>query len=158
MRYEFIPSRFVRDMVQQVTRLVSSIPKHNSCLHTVQLPRQMVTGIPLRVPPHLIGQYGQGHKGGTNETAVPKGERSIDCLYIGRKDNGSGHWVYNLATAERNSVNRFTPIPINQDHIDRINAIGKEDEEIEDIEEIIDQSDNKSEDSDDKQFTLDSFS
>ena len=89
----------------------------------------MVTGIPLRVPPHLIGQYGQGHRGGTNKTVVPKGERSIDCLYIGRKDNGSGHWVFNLSTGERNSVNRFTHIPMNQDHINRIDAMGKKEEE-----------------------------
>ena len=124
-----MPSRFVREMVQQVTRLVSSIPKHDSCLHAVQSPRQMVTGIPLRVPPHLIGQYGQRHRGGTNETAVPKAERSIDCLYIERKDNGSGHWVFNLNTGERNSVNRFTLIPMNQDHINRIDAMGKQEEE-----------------------------
>ena len=91
MKYKYIPSRFVRKMVQQVMRLVNSIPKHNSCLHTVQSPQQMVTGIPLRERTHLIGQYGQGHRGDTNETAVLKGERSIDCLYLGRKDNGSCH-------------------------------------------------------------------
>ena len=38
MRYKYIPSKFVREMVQQVTRLVSSIPKHDSSLHTVQSP------------------------------------------------------------------------------------------------------------------------
>jgi len=93
INYKYIPSRFVREMVQQVTKLVSSIPKHNSCLHTVQSPQQIVTGIPLRVPSNLIGQYGQGHRGGTNETAILVGEKLIDYLYIGRKDNGSGYWV-----------------------------------------------------------------
>ena len=91
----------------------------------------------MRIPPHLISQYGQGHIGGSNETA-PKDERSIDCLYIGRKDNGSRHWVSKLSTKEKVSVNRFTLIPMNQDHIQRVNVMGKEDDKYDNTIEFAD--------------------
>ena len=51
------------------------------------------------------GQYVQGHVAGPNDTDV---KRTVDSLYIGRNDNGSGHWVFKLDTKERVSVNRVT--------------------------------------------------
>jgi hypothetical protein len=80
------------EMVHKVTMLINSLPKQNG-LHSVLSPREIVTGKKFRCPSIRIGQYVQGHTGGTNSTDDK--ERSIDSLYIYQADNGSGHQVFN---------------------------------------------------------------
>ena len=110
-------------MVKEVTKLVNSLPKKGG-VHSIQSPRMIITGVGLHVPTTKCGQYVQGHVGGTNDTEV---ERTVDSLYIGANDNGSGHWVFKLDTKERVSVNRVTVIPMSEDFIQRINEMGKQD-------------------------------
>ena len=81
----------------------------------------IISGVRLQLPTTKCGQYVQGHVGGPNDTEV---ERTIDSLYIGRNDNGSGHWVFKLDTKERVSVNRITVIPMSDDFIQRIDEMG----------------------------------
>ena len=89
-------------MIKESTKVLSSLSKHNSNLHPVQSPRELVTGIKLVVPKIQMGQYSQGSTGGSKKS---DSERYIDCLYIGPRDNGSEHWVLNLATKQKYSVN-----------------------------------------------------
>ena len=90
-------------------------------MHAIQSPRMIVTGIRLHTPITKCGQYIQGHVGRPNNTNV---EITIDLLYIGRNDNGSGHWVFKLDTKECVSVNRVSVIPMSKDFIERINEMG----------------------------------
>jgi hypothetical protein len=101
-----IPKRFTIEMVHRITMLVNSLPKQNG-IHSVLSPREIVTGKKFRCPSINIGQYVQGHTGGTNITDQ---ERSVDSLYIRRADNGSGHVVFKLNTKQPVSVNRVTVI------------------------------------------------
>ena len=73
-----------------------------------------ITGIGLHTSTTKCGQYVQGHVRGPNNTDV---ECTIDSLYFGRNNNGSGHWVFKLDTKKQVSVNRvtITVIPTSKD-------------------------------------------
>ena len=86
-------------------------------------PRQLVTDIPLRLLETEIGQYVQAHTGWTSSTEKDK-ERTSDAIYIGRADNGKVHDVLKMATGQVTTVNKVNPIPINDDHIQRVNNMG----------------------------------
>jgi hypothetical protein len=113
---------------------MNSLPKKGG-IHPIISPRELVTGKKLRVPSIHIGQYVQGHTGGktigSNDTAE---ERSIDALYIGRADNGSGHIVFKLSTKQPVSVNRVTVIPPTTDHIKFVNDMADAENQPEGIE------------------------
>ena len=99
-----MPKRFTIEMVHRVIVLVNLF----SCkggLHSVLSPREIVTGNKFRCPKIQIGQYVQGLVGGTNDTEQ---ERSIDALYLGRTDNGSGCVVFKFDTKVVVSVNGST--------------------------------------------------
>jgi hypothetical protein len=121
MPYKKIPKRFTIEMVHRITMLVNLLPKQNS-IHSVLSPREIVTGKKCRCPYIKIGQYVQGHTGGTNSTDQ---ERSVNSLYIGRADNGSGHVVFKLNTKQPVSVNRVTVIPTTEAIIKTVNDIGE---------------------------------
>ena len=72
----------------------------------------------------LFGQFGLGHIGAINNLTEPDAERSFDCLYVRKADNGSGDIVFALDTLQERSVNRFTTIPISADTVARVNKIG----------------------------------
>jgi hypothetical protein len=130
MPYKKLPKRFTIEMVHKVTMLVNSLPKQNG-IHSILSPREIVTGKKFRCPSIKIGQYVQGHTGGTNSTEQ---ERSIDSLYIGRSDNGSGHMVFKLNTKQPVSVNRVTVIPSSEAAIKIVNDIGEQENQPEGIE------------------------
>jgi hypothetical protein len=130
MPYDKLPKRFTIEMVHRVTLLINSLPKQNG-LHSILSPREIVTGKKFRCPSIRIGQYVQGHTGGTNSTDQ---ERSIDALYIGRADNGSGHEVFKLNTKQPVSVNRVTIIPTSDATIKTVNDIGEHESQPEGIE------------------------
>jgi hypothetical protein len=110
--------------------LINSLPKQNG-IHSILSPREIVTGKKFRCPSIKIGQYVQGHTGGSNSTDK---ERSVDALYIGRADNGSGQTVFKLNTKQTISVNRVTIIPTSEATIKTINDIGENKNQPEGIE------------------------
>ena len=130
MPYKRIPKRFTIEMVHKVTMLINSLPKNNG-IHSIMSPREIVTGKKFRCPTIKVGQYIQGLTGGTNSTVQ---ERSIDALYIGRADNGSGHTVFKLKTKQVVSVNRVVTIPTSQSNIQAVNDIGEQERQPEGIE------------------------
>jgi hypothetical protein len=79
MPYKKIPKRFTIEMVHKVTMLINSLPKNNG-IHSILSPREIVTGKKFRCLSIKIGQYVQGHTGGSNSTDQ---ERCVDALYIG---------------------------------------------------------------------------
>jgi hypothetical protein len=129
MPYKKIPKRFTIEMVHKVTMLINSLPKQNG-IHSVLSAREIVTGKKFRCPSIKIGQYVQGHTGGSNSTDQ---ERSVNALYIGRADNGSGHTVFKLNTKQPVSVNRFTVIPTSEATIKTVNNIGEHESQPEGI-------------------------
>jgi hypothetical protein len=130
MPFSKLPKQFTIEMVQRVTRLINSLPKQNG-LHSVIAPREIVTGKKFRCPTIRVGQYVQGHTGGTDSTDQ---ERSIDSLYIGRANNGSGHEVFKLNTKQLVSVNRVTVIPTSDATTKIVNDIGEQERQPEGIE------------------------
>ncbi|OEU08351.1 hypothetical protein FRACYDRAFT_250146 [Fragilariopsis cylindrus CCMP1102] len=130
MPYKKLPKRFTVEMVLRVTMLINSLPKQNG-IHSVLSPREIVTGKKFRCPTIKVGQYVQGHTGGTNSTDE---ERSIDALYIGRADNGSGHVVFKLNTKQPVSVNRVTIIPTTDALVNTVTNIGEQEQQPEGIE------------------------
>jgi hypothetical protein len=122
MPYKRLPKQFTIKMVHRITSLMDSLPEQNG-IHSVISPREIVTGQKFQCPSIRIGQYIQGHTGGTNSTDQ---ERSIDSLYIGRADNGSGHEVFKLSTKQPVSVNRVTIISTNDTVIKTVNDIGEQ--------------------------------
>jgi hypothetical protein len=130
MPYKKIPKRFTIEMVHRVTMLINSLHKQNG-IHSVLSPREIVSGKKFRCPSIKIGQCVQGHTGGLNSTDQ---ERSIDALYIGRADNGSGHVVFKLNTKQPVSVNRVDIIPTTEAVINTVNDIGEQEEQPEGIE------------------------
>jgi hypothetical protein len=130
MPHNRIPKGFTIEMVHKVTMLINSLPKSNG-IHSVLSPREIVTGKKFRCPSIRIGQYVQGHTGGSNSTDQ---ERSVDALYIGRADNGSGHAVFKLNTKQPLSVNRVTIIPTSEATIKTVNDIGEHKSQPEGIE------------------------
>ena len=94
MQFKMIPRRFTIELVQKFTKLVNSFQKKGG-VHPVLSPRQIITGIPLRRPLNTMGQYVQGHVGGTNDTQQ---EQLVCSLYIGTADSSSGHTVFKLNT------------------------------------------------------------
>ncbi len=95
----------------------------------VQSPQRIVTGLPLHMPKVDFGQFGLGHIRAENNLTNPENERSFDCLYVRRADNGSGDIIFALDTLQQRSVNRFTAIPISIDTIKRVNKLGKDDKQ-----------------------------
>jgi hypothetical protein len=110
--------------------LINSLPKQNG-IHSVLSPQEILTGKKFRCPSIKIGQYVQGHTGGTNDTNQ---ERSIDALYIGQGDNGSGHVVFKLNTKQPVSVNCVTVVPTSEADMKTVNDIGEQDNQPEGIE------------------------
>ena len=61
-------------------------------------------------------------------------ERSVDVLYLGRNDNGSGHLVFKLDTKLVISINSFTMINTPTSVIDRINKMGEDEKQPDGVE------------------------
>jgi hypothetical protein len=133
MPYKKIPERFTIEMVHRITVLINSLPKQNG-IHSVLSPREIVTGKKFRCPSIRIGQYVQGLLGQTGGSNSTDEERSVDALYIGRADNGSGYIVFKLNTKQPVSVNRVTPIPTTEVIINTVNNIGEQEKQPEGIE------------------------
>jgi hypothetical protein len=93
--------------------------------------REIVTGRKLRLPPHEIGQFVHASVGETNN--LTDVYRTFESLYIGRNDNGSGHYVFDIRTGCMKSAERVTPLPMPQRVTDRVNAMGLHDKQPEDI-------------------------
>jgi hypothetical protein len=130
MPYNKIPKRFTIEMVHRITVLINLLPKQDG-IHSVLSPREIVTGKKFQCPSIRIGQYVQGQTGGSNSIDE---ERSVDALYIGRADNGSGHIVFKLNTKQPVSVNRVTKIPTTDVIINTVNNIGEQEKQREGIE------------------------
>jgi len=78
MPYKTLPKRFTIEMVKRTVLIMTSLVRKNNHIHPVQSPRQLVTGLPLRMPKAQVGQYIQAHTGGSSATDV---ERTSDALY-----------------------------------------------------------------------------
>ena len=100
------------------------------------------------------------------QTAATEEEQTVDALYLGRSDNGSGHKVFKLSTKEPISVNRVTVIPTPQDIIDLVNRMGEKEHQPDGIQfsdmhgniTILDLDENAGDDdsnTSDASFTLD---
>jgi hypothetical protein len=110
-------------------------------------------GKKFRCPSIKIGQYVQGHTGGSNSTDQ---ERSINAFYIIIIDNGSGHVVFKPNTKQPVSVKRVDTIPTTEAVINTVNDIREQEEQPEGIEfsDIADNDNNEDSNASDDEFEL----
>jgi hypothetical protein len=130
LKFKRIPRRFLIEIVYKTVILINSLMRKGGVSEFLSA-REIITGKKLRLPPHEMGQLVHGPVGETsNLTDV---YRTFKALYIGRNDNGSGYYVFDIRTGCRKSVPRVAPLPIPQRVTDRINAMGLHDKQPEDI-------------------------
>jgi hypothetical protein len=130
LKFKRLPRRFLIEVVYKTVILINSLMRKGGVSEFLSA-REIVTGRKLRLPPHEIGQFVHASVGETsNLTDV---YRTFESLYIGRNDNGSGHYVFDIRTGCRKSAGRVTPLPMPQRVTDRINAMGLHDKQPEDI-------------------------
>ena len=94
MPYKTIPKPMMIEMVHRVFIFVNSLSR-NCSIHSILLCRELMTGKKFWCPTIRIGQYILGLVGVTNNIEQ---ERTIDRMYLGQADNGSGHIVFKLDT------------------------------------------------------------
>ena len=123
MPYKKIPKRLIIEIIKLAAKLKSSLVNPSDNIHPIMSPRQLVTDISLRLAETEISQFVQAHTGGTSSTEKDK-EQTSDAIYIGRTDNGNGHKVLKISTGQVVTVNKVTVIPVNDDHIRRVNQMG----------------------------------
>jgi hypothetical protein len=130
LKFKRIPRRFLIEIVYKTVILINSLIRKGGVSEFLSA-REIITGKKRRLPPHEIGQFVHASVGETsNLTDV---YRTFELLYIGRNDNGSGHYVFDIRTGCRKSVLRVTPLPMPERVVDRINAMGLHDKQPEDI-------------------------
>ena len=61
-------------------------------------------------------------------------EQTVDALYLGSSDQGSGHNVFKLSTKQNISDRKVTLIPMTAYIIERVNIMGKEEGEPDGLE------------------------
>ena len=121
-------------MVRIAVNFISGLPITKTNIHPIKSSRQLITGELLYLPSCQMSQYGQGIHGGDNST---ENKHSVDCLYIGPRENGSSHWVLSLKIRQRIQCNEFISIPINKETKERIDELGKLDLQPDEINIII---------------------
>jgi hypothetical protein len=130
LKFKRIPRRFLIEAVYRTVIMINSLMRKGGVSAFLSA-REIVTGKKLRLPPHEIGQFVQASVGETSN--LTDEYRTFEALYIGRNDNGSGHYVFDIRTGYRKSVPRVTPLPMPQHITDRINFMGLHDKQPEDI-------------------------
>ena len=133
-RIKRIPARLMRELVMSKVKMINSIRRKGG-VYPVMSPRQIITGIRMKLPPYLPGSCVFGIPGKTTNSV--DNMRGFAVLYLRPNDEGDGHFVYNIDTMQRCSVSRVIginkkPIPMSDNVIDTINKQAKE--ELEGIE------------------------
>jgi hypothetical protein len=130
LKFKQLPRRFLIEVIYKTVILINSLMRKGGVSAFLSA-REIITGKKLRLPPHEIGQFVHASVGETSN--VTNEYRTFESLYIGRNDNGSGHYVFDIRTGCRKSVPRVTPLPMPQRVTDRINAMGLHDKQPEGI-------------------------
>ena len=130
LKFKQLPRRFLIEVIYKTVILINSLMRKGGVSQFLSS-REIITGKKLRLPPHEIGQFVHASVGETSN--MTDEYRTFESLYIGRNDNGSGHYVFDIRTGCRKSVPRVTPLPMPQRVTDRINAMGLHDKQPEGI-------------------------
>ena len=121
----------MRELVMSTAKMINSITRKGG-VHPVMSPRQIVTGVRMKLPPYPPGSFLYGIPGKTTNSI--DNMRGFTALYLRPNDEGGGHFVYNIDTMQRCSVGRVIginkkPIPMNDNVIATINKQAKEEAE-----------------------------
>jgi hypothetical protein len=109
LKFKRLPRRFLIEIVYKTVILINSLGRKGGVSEFLSA-REIITGRKLRLPPHEIGQFVQASVGETSNLTDEC--RTFESLYIGRNDNGSGHYVFDICTGCRKSAARVTPLPM----------------------------------------------
>ena len=129
MPFTHIPRRLTIEMVRAATVLINSIPRKGG-VHDAMSARELITGKKLQIPLCRVGEFVIAHNYTSSDVEKPRG---FDALYLRPNDNGSGHFVFNIATKRVVLVPRCTPAPMTDTTIATVNAAGKAEKQPEGI-------------------------
>ena len=134
-----VPFNVPIDMIRYlVTGVVSSL---NSTLREGQTvsPRELFTGVKADATKDLraaFGDYAQAHI--LTEPRNGPQPRTVGCVLMCATGNNQGsYFAFNLNTGKVLSVDRWTPLPMPDQVIDRLNQIAAGDEAANDIDEEV---------------------
>ena len=115
--------RLTIEMVRRVVILINSFAWKLG-VHDVMSPRQIIYGKRFHTPLCKIGELVLAYNTEvSNDTGK---ERAFFALYVGPRDNGTGHEVIKLSTKQRVNTPKCIPKPMTQDIIDVVNLLGEE--------------------------------
>ena len=97
-RNKRIPTRLLGELVVSTAKMINLI-KRKGGVDPVMLPRQIVTGRKMVMPPFPPGSYVYAVKGGTTNSIDKM--RTIAAIYLRLNNKGDGHFVYNINTMQR---------------------------------------------------------
>lgn len=100
--------------------LINSIFRKGG-VHDAMLARELITGKRLQIPLCRVGEFVVAHNYTSNNVEKSWG---FDAFYLGPNDNGTSHFVFNIATKQAVSVPRYTLALMTDLTIAIVNAAG----------------------------------
>ena len=124
--FKYIPRLMLIEMVHTSVLWLNVFPPKGGVSDTIS-PRLILTGIPFDYNKHckyVFGTYGQVH-----EEPTPSNTQvgcTVGAICLGPKGNLQGSYKFmNLRTGKKITRWKFTPLPMPQEVIDRVNELGK---------------------------------
>ena len=124
-----LPKKSTIEIVERAAIMINSLPLDERT-HDAMLLGAIVTGKVLLIPPCKVEKYVQAKVPTTNETDE---ERTVDALYIGPDNNGTGYYKFKLKTKEKILVPKVTSIPMSELITKVVNEMGGKEGEAEGI-------------------------
>ena len=128
--FKFIPILMLVEMVYMSCMWINAFPPKGGVSKTLS-PRNIMTGTQFDYNKHCkwpFGAYGQAHE--EPEKTNTQDERSIGAICLGPTGNLQGSYKFmSLRTGKLITRRKFTPLPMPQDVVDRVDTLGKADKQ-----------------------------
>ena len=126
--FKFIPLLMVVEMVYMSCMWINAFPPKGGVSETLS-PRHIMTGQQFDYNKHCkwaFGEYGQTHE--ENNPPNSQAARAIGAICLGPTGNLQGSYKFlNLRTGQKITRRDFTPLPMPDEIIERVNELGKAD-------------------------------
>ena len=130
-----VPTIMIRYLVTGVVSSLNSVLREGQTV----LPRELFTGVKADASKDLraaFGDYAQAHV--ITEPRNGPQPRTVGCVLMCATGNNQGsYFVFNLNTGKVFSTDRWTPLPMPDQAIDRLNQIADGDGDVEDVVEDV---------------------
>ena len=118
-----LPRIMVIQLVKNAVFWLNSFPSKDG-VSSRHSPRRIMVGYEISYTKHVkipFGAYVQTHESHSNDMS----QRTMGAICLGPTGNQQGgHWFLSLTSGSRVRRNRWTPMPMPQEVVSRVNAIG----------------------------------